>query len=61
MWMAIAKARKDIPLGENVIKKGTEIEITHGKSEKYMLWEAFGSLWDLPEEYVKKIKVKVKS
>ena len=51
MWMIEAIAKIDIPLGNEIIKQGTEITITHGKNEKYALWH-HSSIWDLPEEYV---------
>lgn len=51
MWAIEAKAKIDIPIGEELIKKDTEITITKGKNEKYALWH-HGSIWDLPEDYV---------
>ena len=56
MWAATAIAKRDIPLGENKIKKGTEITITKSVVDDYTLWSGFG-IYTLPKEYVCKIKI----
>ena len=58
MWLAIAKAKKDIPLEDEIIKKNTKITITKGVVSDYVLHNHLG-IYELPKEYVKDIKVKV--
>ena len=51
MWCIEARAKIDIPLGENTIKAGQTITLTKGNPEKYALW-AGDSIWGLDEGYV---------
>lgn len=58
MWMAEAKAKKDIPLSPDVtIKTGEKITITKGSKFEYALWSSHG-IFDLPAEYVDEIEEK---
>jgi hypothetical protein len=59
MWMAEAKAKVKIPLGDYVINKNETITITKGNNHEYAIWHSEG-IFDLPKGYVKDIQVKVK-
>ena len=59
MWMAEAKAKRDIPLKGWKIKKGETITITRGRNQKFALW-AGDYIYDLHERYVTDIQVRVK-
>jgi hypothetical protein len=56
MWAAEAKAKVKIPLNNFIVKKNKCITITRGRKEKYAIWHNKG-IFDLPEKYVKHIKV----
>ena len=60
MWMAEAKAKKDIPLSPDVtIKAGEKITMTRGSKSEYALWSPHG-IFDRPAEYVDQIEEKMK-
>jgi len=58
MWAAEATAKINIPLKENIIKKGEKITITKGNYEHYALWHPDG-IYDLPEKYVDRNSIKI--
>lgn len=60
MWAANATAAIDIPLGDTVIKAGTQVTVTRGRTEKYALWATCG-IYDLPAFYVKNVTTFCKS
>jgi len=52
-----AKAKRDIPLGDDKVKKGDIITITEGVNEKYALWHR-KYIWTLSERYVDETTLK---
>jgi len=56
MWAAEAKAKRNIPIGKDVIPKDSIITITKGIESDYILWHS-KFLWTLNKRYVKDIKV----
>jgi hypothetical protein len=57
MWSAIAKAKKNIPLGNVTLLEDSVITITRGVKEKYALWTNEGT-FDLPAGYVDEASIK---
>lgn len=58
MWGAEAIAKRDIPLGKKIAKKGTSITISKLRKGYYALWWS-DYIYSLPEKYVDKKSIKV--
>lgn len=70
MWSAKAKLKKDTPFGDNILKKGTRVNITKGREYEYAIWGVDDGIidkwdkipkkfiWDVPKEYINEKSIK---